>query len=140
VSLPAGFVIQELVTPEIFKQRGASAIELIDPRILQILGQLRADYGPLIVNNWHTGGAFKFRGYRPKDCPVGAPGSMHKRGMAVDCHSPKIATEQLRREVIAKAKTNHPVYSLIGAIEDGVNWLHVDVRPRVGGALKVFRP
>lgn len=140
MSLPSGFVIQELVTPECFASRGASAIELLDPKILRVLGQLRADYGPLIVNNWHTGGAFKYRGYRPADCPVGAAKSMHKQGKAIDCHSPRIPVETMRKEVIAKAATNHPIYSLIGGIELDVNWLHVDVRPRVGGKARTFYP
>lgn len=139
-SLPAGFVIQELVPPDVFNARGASAIELLDQRLLDVLGQLRRDYGPLIVNNWHTGGQFKYRCYRGPDCTIGAARSYHKQGMAIDCHSPRLPTETIRKEVIAKAATAHPVYSLIGGIELGVGWLHVDVRPRVGGKALTFYP
>lgn len=28
-------------------------------------------------------------GFRPKDCPIGAPGSAHKQGLAVDLYDPK---------------------------------------------------
>lgn len=140
MTVPAGFVVQEFVPPDVYSLLGDKAIRLIDPAVLAILAQIRADYGPLIVNNWHTGGTFKYRGFRPLNCREGAPLSMHREGKAIDCHSPRIPVEQMRREVIAKAKTQHPVYSLIGAIEDGVNWLHFDTRPRAGGQLLVFRP
>lgn len=140
MNVPVGFVLQELVPPDVFGLLGDKAIRLIDPNVLAILAQIRADYGPLIVNNWHTGGQFKFRGFRPLNCTEGAPKSMHKEGKAIDCHSPRISVEQLRREVIAKAKTRHPIYSLIGGIEGGVNWLHFDTRPRVNDQLLVFRP
>lgn len=138
--LPAGFVPQEFVPPDVFSLLGDQCVKLIDPRILLIAGQLRTDYGPIVVNNWHAGGQFRYRGFRPLNCREGAPKSQHRLGTALDCHSPRIAVEQLRREVIAKARTNHPVYSLIGAIEDGVNWLHFDVRPRIDGRLMVFTP
>ena len=139
MNVPVGFVLQELVPPDVFGLLGDKAIRLIDPNVLAILAQIRADYGPLIVNNWHTGGQFKWRGFRPMNCPEGAPKSMHKEGKAIDCHSPRIAVEQMRREVIAKAKTRHPIYSLIGGIEDGVTWLHFDTRTRVNDQLLVFR-
>lgn len=140
VTLPAGFTAEEFVPPEVFALLGELSVRLFDPAVFEVLAQIRADVGPLIINNWHRNGPFRYRGFRPLTYTGGAPKSQHRLAGAIDCHSPTIPTPDLRKMVIAKARANEGAYALIGAIEDGVNWLHFDVRPRVDGKLLVFKP
>lgn len=49
------FKIQELVPPAIFEARGEKAWELLDERLLITLDRLRDRFGPITVNNWHSG-------------------------------------------------------------------------------------
>ena len=138
---PEGFKVEEFVPPEVFSLLGDEAIKLMNPDLLDVLGQIRKDFGPLIINNWHTrSGTFRYRGFRPLTYSGGSPRSQHRAGCAIDCHSPKIPVDELRAKVIAKARANEGVYAKIGGIEDGVNWLHFDVRPRVNGQQLVFNP
>lgn len=140
VKIPEGFTAEELVPPEVFALLGDLSVRIFDPAVFDVLKQLRADFGPLIINNWHRKGEFRYRGFRPLTYDGGAPKSQHRLAGAIDCHSPTIPTSDLRAKVIAKARANEGAYAKIGAIEDGVNWLHFDVRPRVNGQLLVFKP
>jgi hypothetical protein len=140
LTIPEGFTAEEFVPPEVFELLGDLSVRIFEPAVFEVLAQLRADFGPLIVNNWHRKGQFRYRGFRPLTYTSGAPKSQHRLASALDCHSPTIPVPELRAKVIAKARANEGAYAKIGAIEDGVNWLHFDVRPRVNGQLLVFKP
>lgn len=137
---PPGFVVQEFVPPDVFALCGAQSIQLIDDRVLTIVRQLREDFGPLVINDWHTGGMYRYRGYRPLNCKEGAPKSQHRLGCAIDCKPVRTTVDKMRAAVIEKARAGLDVYAMIGAIEEGTSWFHFDVRPRINGSLLVFRP
>lgn len=136
--IPSGFVIQELVPPEVFNLRGQNSVWCLCPVALRVLGALREDYGPTTVNNWHTGGQRKYSGFRPSDCGVGATWSQHRYGRAFDCLFSQSDVETVRQDVIAKARAGHGIYKHIGGIELGVSWFHFDTRP--AGTLMLLRP
>lgn len=138
MKLPKGFIIQELVPPEVYKELGDRAIWCLCPNALKVLGQLHEDYGAIVVNNWNTGGTFKYSGFRPKNCTEGAVWSQHRFGRAFDCKFKSQDVKNVRAEVSTKARAGHVVYSLIGGIELDVSWFHFDTR--VADALMEFRP
>jgi len=129
------FVIQELVDPEIYKKRGNKAWELLDERALITLDALRDKFGPICVNNWHTGGKRKWSGLRTAESPYYSPTSQHSFGRAFDCVPLALDVESLRSQVIRDRQKNFPY---ITGIELGVSWFHFDVRNHT--PLKVFEP
>ena len=82
---PKYFKTQELVPPEVYDLLGDMALNIFDDEVLIDLDNLRKKWGkPLIINDWHQGGKFKFSGFRPLQCSIGAPMSKHKLAKAFD--------------------------------------------------------
>lgn len=140
IECPPGFVVQEFVPPDVYALCGDQSILLMDPRTLSVVRRLREDFGPLVINDWHMGGLYRYRGYRPLNCKEGAPKSQHRIGGAIDCKPVRTTVEKMRASVIEKARAGLDVYAMIGGIEEGTSWFHFDVRPRINGAVLVFRP
>lgn len=111
----------------------------LDDRLLETADDVRDLLGvPCTCNDYARGGKRRWSGFRPPSCTVGAKGSQHRKGRAVDL-LPKGMTAGVARIVVRKAvgagKLPH-----LGAVELDVSWLHIDVRPRVGGKVKWFKP
>lgn len=123
------FVIQELVCPEIFAERGERAWELLRPEFIVTLDDLRDEYGPIAVNDWHIGGTFKYSGLRPFDCPEGAKFSMHKFGAGGDAKFKRVSADKVRADVIAKPD-RFPHIQAIEVPSPGkpMSWFHFDHR------------
>lgn len=122
------FVIQEFVSPEIYKLRGGKSIELIDSRIVMIAEKLREYFGvPITINNWHTGGQYKESGLRDFDTTTGAKFSQHKFGRAIDCKFQGLEPKYIRKKIIE----NQGEFIKVGitCIEaDTPTWVHIDCR------------
>jgi len=96
---------------------------LMDERILITLDAIREHYKrPVTVNNWHRGGTFRNRGFRPMTGDVGAKYSQHRFGRAVDFDVQGISAEQVRNDI------RSGLFPEITCIERNVNWVHIDVR------------
>ena len=124
--IPKYFQPYELVpraTYELLKNRPWIIWQLFDNRVLYIGDRIRKRYGKMIANTWYWGGVHQYRGWRPSRCPVGARWSQHKFGRAEDLVPVEVTAEEIRQDI--KAGEN---FSGITCIEDGVNWLHFDVR------------
>lgn len=117
--------------------KGFEDISVIDENLLMTIDQIREMIGlPMTINNWHTGGLRQWCGYRTKACKIGAKKSQHRLGKAADLHCASMSAEDMRtlvRKAIAEGGLAH-----IGGIEKDVNWLHVDVRPRINGKVLWF--
>jgi hypothetical protein len=137
---PPGFKVQEFMPPDLYELLGDESIKLMDSRALSVISQMRVDYGPLVVNDWHNGGMYRYRGYRPLNCTEGAKASQHRLGCAIDCKPVRTTVDLMRADIIKKARANDGVYAYIGGIEEGTTWFHFDTRPRINGSLLVFRP
>lgn len=116
-----------------FLPKGLYDISVMDPKILKLADDVRDLLGvPCTINangrNWC--------GYRTEDCPVGAPHSQHKQGRAVDLHPAGMSAEDART-LIRKAVAEGLLPEL-GAVEEGVSWLHCDTRPKVNGKVLWF--
>lgn len=126
------FRIEELVPKEIYDQFKSAGREqslwwLFDYNALRMIDSIRGFYGvPATINNWHVGGDWHYRGFRPHDCKVGAKYSQHKFGRAFDMNLKGIPADQIRADM--RSKTGSPTFMEVSACEDGVPWLHVDTR------------
>lgn len=134
------FRIEELVSPQTFKDRGEKAWELLDNRLLVTLDELRERYGPMTINNWYWGGERKWSGLRTPESPWYSQYSQHTFGRAADILFADTTVDQVRQDIVDDSKQfrHDEIYSFITAVEDDVSWLHIDVRncPR----LKLFKP
>ncbi len=120
------FIIQELVSPAVFLRFGQNAWRFFDPRFLSVSDRLRAFFGPMIINNWASGGQFRFRGLRSPidlEAPKG-DFSFHRFAMAGDAHFLKATVQEVRAYILA----NPDKFPEIKGLEKDVNWLHYDVR------------
>lgn len=116
-----------------FLPDGYDDLSVMDERILKLADDVRALLGvPCTIN----AGGRQYCGWRPADCKVGAPKSMHKQGKAVDLHPEGMSAEDART-LIRKAVAEGLLPEL-GGVELGVSWLHLDVRPRVGNKVLWF--
>lgn len=131
MTLTKDFRLEEFVPPHVFKQFGASSSWFLQRAHVESIQWLRTRLGvPLIINNWHNGGQFKYRGLRTPESQNFNSYSQHAFGNATDQHSPEMSVAELykwildnRDEVLAKTS--------IRAVEDIANaptWLHLDSR------------
>jgi hypothetical protein len=105
-----------------------------NPMVLITMDRLRSHYGRAYINTWDFSsyaidalGNHKYRGFRPRNCEVGATLSYHKFGCAVDMVFANISTESIIEDILADPFD--PVFEYITCIEENVSWLHFDVRP-----------
>ncbi|HPG33181.1 MAG TPA: D-Ala-D-Ala carboxypeptidase family metallohydrolase [Lentimicrobium sp.] len=134
------FDIRELVDKATYTRNFGQSIKLIDPRIPVLLEKIRELCGnrPMTVNNWHIGGQFQYRGYRPPDCQIGALKSMHKQGKAVDFDVKGMTADQVRGVI----RLNQVELMKLGLtrMETGVSWVHIDLKETGLQTIKEFRP
>lgn len=128
------FKIQELVPPQVYKDRGELAWELLDERALRIIDNLRNDYGTCVINNWSFGGKRMWSGLRTAESPYYKKYSQHSFGRAFDCIFSKTAAEKIRQDILSDRR----FYPNLSSLELGTSWLHFDVRNTT--KIKVFNP
>ena len=128
------FSIKELVPPEIYESRGQRAWELLDTRILKAIDLIRDDFGPLIVNNWATGGKLKYRGFRPRDVTVGARLSQHRFGRAIDFHATVSPHGDIYEAILTE---KYWMVSTVENLTDTPTWIHVDCRNNLTEGIRV---
>lgn len=136
---PTHFGLEELVDKKTFEDHGENAWNLLDESLLKVIDELREAHGkPVYCNNWDQGGTTQWRGYRPRYCPIGAPMSMHRKGMAFDLTLEGLTGEQAR-ELVRKL---HALGRLQGIrrIERKVSWLHIDSKATGHTELVEFDP
>lgn len=131
------FKLYELLPPEIYDESIEDELWcLIDDNLKETIDYIREHIvkAPLVCNTWHSGGDRVASGYRDKNSPVGAKYSQHKEGRAADLICSKYTAEQMR-QMILSSQYDLPHYI---RMEDGVNWLHVDTKPRDYKGDKVY--
>jgi hypothetical protein len=119
---PKYFKLKEIIPPELL-HLGESAWELMDVRILWTADALRRYFGvPIIIN----GPGRTLSGLRPFNCPIGAELSQHKFGRALDMIIMGVPAEDARKTI--RQALDNEAFQFITAIENNVEWLHVDCR------------
>jgi hypothetical protein len=150
--IPKKFKAYELVDRKTYDKHKDESYGLFDERLLRFLDALSSSLElnfhkkiRLVCNNWHwhknpnasRSNYFQWRGLRTINYSFFNVKSYHAKGMAVDLDSPDISSKDLINYVI---EHQHEDWCKdIGGIEVGVNWLHVDVRPRVNGLIVQFK-
>ena len=119
------FKIWELVPEELMTMPEEYLWGLFDEGLLIAIDRLRECLGrPITINNWKSGGRFKWRGLRTNSCKIGAPKSMHRFGCAFDFDVKGMTAQEVRDYLM-----NHQImFPEIKRIEDGVNWVHIDCK------------
>ena len=122
------FSVKELVDKQTYNLLGESSIDLISPKLIETIEDLRLYLDlPMIINNWYHGGKFQYRGYRNEDCGVGAKEGAHYKGMAVDfdCYEngKLLDADEVRKRII-KLLNSLPH---IRCFETDIKWVHIDV-------------
>ena len=112
---------------------GVEDMGQVDGRILEVADTIRDLVGLQITINSN---GRQYCGWRPKDCPIGAPKSMHKLGKALDLHCAGMTAEDMRT-LILKACEQGAMPNL-GRMEAGVSWCHIDLGGRVNGKVYLF--
>lgn len=121
---PHYFVVQEYVPPYIFKRYGQTAWEFLDDRLLRMDDALRDKFGPMTINNWHTGGDREWSGLRTPSSPYYSETSQHSYGRASDKIFHATNAEAVRQYILA-----HPdEFPLLMSLELATSWLHSDTR------------
>lgn len=97
---------------------------MLDERLLRTDDALRDKFGALTINDWHRGGHRVASGLRIPGQAEYKPTSQHSFGRASDKISASLSADDMRKYILA-----HPDdFPLLTAMEQGVNWLHTDVR------------
>ena len=132
--------LREVIPPETWEQYKESAIKLIDSRIPIILERIRelCDSKPILINNWHIGGKFKYRGYRPSTCTVGAKKSMHREGKAIDFTVKNMSSEAVRN--VIRKNADELLKMGLTRIERDVSWVHIDFKKTGLSTIYEFKP
>jgi hypothetical protein len=132
------FKLEELVDKSTFENLGAEAWLKFSSNALIGLEKMREFFGvPFTINNWHIGGQFQYRGYRPPECKIGARLSQHRLGNAFDIDIKGWTAEIARKHIINNQ--DDPLLQNIMRLEDGVSWVHVDFLP-VKNRIHLFNP
>lgn len=138
------FEIYELVSKQVYLKYGETAWQFFDPRLLEMLDWLREKLDRSItVNDWYWGGKFQQRGLRCNLDPMMVAKtqagkiycSPHPLGQGVDFDVKGMTAQEVRTWLI-KHQEELP-FAI--RLEDGVNWVHLDVR-NVGVKLYLFKP
>jgi hypothetical protein len=126
--LTKNFIIQEFVTPEIYKRFGENSIWFVDKRIINVAQYLRETLNvPATINNWHTGGQYKESCLRDFQTSTGAKFSQHKYGRAADIKFSGVKPEEVRDYI----RKNFAVLLAMGLTtieKDTPTWVHIDCR------------
>ena len=131
---PKYFKIWELVPEHVYLKYGEAAWQFFDINMLKTADALRERFGPLVVNNWKSGGQFSERGLRSFDYGGIFNRSLHKYGKALDFHSNTFTSEEIRQYIL----DNPDEFPYISCLEMGVNWVHFDTRNRRNSDGSIF--
>ena len=136
IQKPRYFQLEEFVPKSLFELEDHEKLWLcMDGRVLWTGDKLRMRYGPMIANNWHSGGPFQNRGFRAWELNLGARLSQHRYGRALDLDPEKVTAEEIRQDILKHPDLDE--FRYIRCIEEGTNWLHFDVRNWIGPVLVV---
>ena len=134
------FWLTEFIPPEIYEMSAGNSLWFIDQRIITIAQYIRDRFkSPVTINNWFSGGHYRYSGYRDPLADVGVMFSQHKFGRAIDAKVDGFEPEEIRTDII----THWPDYQAVGltTIEaDTPTWTHLDCRNTGLDKLYIVKP
>ncbi len=122
------FRLEELIDKGTFDTIGGKAWELLDPRLLASIDQIKERFpeGSMTINNWLWNGNRNWSGLRVSGSKYYRPWSMHSWGKAIDAVFSAYDVDAVREYILA----NPEEFPHIRGVELGTSWLHIDVRNR----------
>lgn len=149
MNITKNFEIQEFVPPEIYNKYGEKSTWFISPEIPIIAQELRDSLSDKFsgnrvivkINDWHTGGDYKYSGYRPPNIDdeiKGAFLSQHKLGKAMDIkvylNNNKLDPKEIYKFILDnKTKFMNLGLTTMEDINYTKTWNHLDCRNRLNG-------
>lgn len=129
IYVPSFFNVKEFVPPEVYSSLGEQSWQVVDPRLVWTMEQIRCYYKkPVTINNWHTGGKFQYRGFRPRNyVATSAAFGDHYMGRACDFDVAGMTADEFRRQM--KMNSGNPMFKYVTVCEEGINWVHLGIRP-----------
>ena len=120
------FKIYELVDETTYLKYGEKAWMFIDPMLIKLIDAMREEFGQATINNYFWQGDRSWSGLRTKESPWYSKYSQHSFGRAVDILF-KIPAKDVRKTMTEDPDKWLAICPSI-TMEDGVSWVHVDVR------------
>lgn len=131
------FELEELVHPQLLDIMGPRLADYVHELALA-LEDMRDTFGPIIVNNWHTGGGRQNAGLRMPCSQMGARYSAHKFGRAADLQFTQANVRDVHQAILDNPEA-FPYITRLEAIEATPTWIHMEIGNRRGPII-VFRP
>ncbi len=134
--IPKHFESTELFPIEVVHKYGESVWQFMDNRLLETIDYIREQLGrPVFVNTRNGVMKFQYRGYRPNTYKSTLYCSQHLHGRAVDFDVEGMSAAEVRVWLKANAESlPYPIW-----VEDGVDWVHIDVRQSKKGKVYLFK-
>lgn len=113
----------------------------VDVKIILVAQWLRDKLGkPITINDWASGGSYRYSGLRPEDCPIGAKKSAHKEGKAIDIKVKGMTAKEVFEFCL---KYSDELYAMgVREIEDNrfaPTWTHLSTRG-THERIKIIKP
>lgn len=139
------FDIKELVSPQVYEDKGEKAWRFFNPVALKGLDKLREKFGRVTINNWSYGGDRKFSGYHHKGEFNRSEFSGHRQWGAFDLIFNDITAKDARIALLGEEPTTNKIYPAIEGFEEiteleyDITWFHVRFCSNIDGVL-VYKP
>ena len=133
------FIVQELVSPEVYERWGVASWWFVDVRLVITLDQMRDEFGPITVNDWVWGGKFKYSGLRPLTGGVGSEWSQHRFGRGADSKPKNVTPQEMYARILAKPE-KFPYLRCMEHIDATPTWVHTDVRNHDRPGILIVNP
>jgi hypothetical protein len=111
-------IIQDLLPPNF------NDLSVLSRDLLAAYGQLKNKFPDCWINNKDGKRVNTWCGYRTQECTIGAKGSAHKKGMAIDIHAANL--DEVRQWIL---DGNPLKITRIEAAESTPTWIHIDFMP-----------
>lgn len=139
------FLVEEFVPQKIYEKYGDASLWFVDPKIVNIAQLIRDYFGKsMTINNWHNGGSFNYRGFRPDsfyyqwNADISAYTSkrkgklsQHRMGRAIDFNISGMTADEVREEILKNEEMW--IEAGVTTMEDAAyskTWIHLDCRYR----------
>jgi hypothetical protein len=143
MKVSSNFILQDFVHPSVFNSMEDHGLSLLHPELIDSTQNLREHIDVrMILNNWNSGGTFQNRGWRPQASKVGAKNSLHKKGMAIDFHSPDVTMKELF-VLVWDARfwiVENTAFRILESFDNTPGWVHIAIGPKEWTEIKVVKP
>lgn len=142
MQLSKNFILQELIPPEIYNHPaiGDRSVDFINCNTTNVLEKLRELFGPITINNWHTGGIRHDSGFRAPDSETGAKYSAHRMGTGFDLKFSKSKPVDVYLHILNN-QSDFPYISRMENAEITGTWLHIEIcTNKRDGDIVIFNP